>query len=180
MPASDASASPRHRSAPHDDDCRFEDLCSQRHARSPERGDRRWGRSRGTIDKQSRKVEIVCPRVRLPPKLRRSLACTKAIENTHDTISLVTQNVKRWRDASMALRWAAAGILEAKAGVRRLKVYRQLVVLRRALAEHQPRRLEIQGSLARHGRAIHACDCPLVFRDLPNGRFLLGTSTGNI
>ena len=36
----------------------------------------------------------------------------------------------------------AAGMLEAKAGFRRLKAYRQLTALRRALAEQQPRRLE--------------------------------------
>jgi hypothetical protein len=47
--------------------------------------------------------------------------------------------VKRWRDASMALRWAAAGMMEAKTGFRRLKAHRQLPALRRALAEHQAR-----------------------------------------
>ena len=71
----------------------------------------------------------------LPPELRRSLACTNAIENMQGTIRRVTRNVKHWRDASMALRWAAAGMLEAKAGFRRLKAYRQLPALRRALAD---------------------------------------------
>ena len=74
-------------------------------------------------------------RLRLPPELRRSLACTNAIENMQGTIRRVTRNVKHWRDASMALRWAAAGMLEAKAGFRRLKAYRQLPALRRALAD---------------------------------------------
>ena len=93
-------------------------------------------------------------RLRLPPELRRSLACTNAIENMQGTIRRVTRNVKRWRDASMALRWAAAGMLEAKAGFRRLKAYRQLPALRRALAEHQPRRLETAGL------ACPPCPCP--------------------
>ena len=84
-------------------------------------------------------------RLRLPPELRRSLACTNAIENMQGTIRRVTRNVKRWRDASMALRWAAAGMLEAKAGFRRLKAYRHLPALRRALAEDQSRRLERPG-----------------------------------
>ena len=48
-------------------------------------------------------------RLRLPPELHLSLACTNAIENMHGTIRRVTRNVKHWRDASMALRWAAAG-----------------------------------------------------------------------
>jgi putative transposase len=78
-------------------------------------------------------------RLRLPPELRRSLACTNAIENMQGTIRRVTRNVKRWRDASMALRWAAAGMMEAQAGFRRLKAYRQLPALRHALAEHDAR-----------------------------------------
>lgn len=84
-------------------------------------------------------------RLRLPAELRRSLACTNAIENMQGTIRRVTRNVKRWRDASMALRWAAAGMMEAKAGFRRLKAYRHLPALRRALADHQSRRLETPG-----------------------------------
>jgi hypothetical protein len=73
------------------------------------------------------------------------LACTNAIENMQGTIRRVTRNVKRCRDASMALRWAAAGMLEAKAGFRRLKAYRQLPALRQALAEHHSRRLQMNG-----------------------------------
>lgn len=37
----------------------------------------------------------------------------------------------------MALRWAAAGMLEAKADFCRFKAHRQLPALRRALTEHQ-------------------------------------------
>lgn len=63
-------------------------------------------------------------RLGLPSEPRRSLACTIATENRQGTIRRVTRNVKRWRDASMALRWAAAGMTEAKAGFRRLKASR--------------------------------------------------------
>jgi hypothetical protein len=49
------------------------------------------------------------------------------------TIRQVTRNVKRWYDAEMALQCAAAGMMEAKKG---LKAYRQLPRLRQALAEH--------------------------------------------
>jgi hypothetical protein len=45
--------------------------------------------------------------------------------------------VKRWRDASMALRWTSAAMLEAAKGFRRLKAHKQLSVLRAALAAHQ-------------------------------------------
>ncbi len=73
----------------------------------------------------------------------RDMACTNAIENMQGKIRRVTRNVKHWRDASMALRWAAAGMLEAKAGFGRLKAYRQLPALRRALAEHHSGRLDM-------------------------------------
>ncbi len=48
----------------------------------------------------------------------------------------VSRNVKRWRNAEMALRWTAAGLIEAQKTFRRLKAYRQLPVLRKALEEH--------------------------------------------
>ena len=42
-------------------------------------------------------------RLGLPPQLRRSLACTNAIENAIGTVRTVQRNVKRWRNAEMAV-----------------------------------------------------------------------------
>ena len=42
------------------------------------------------------------------------------------TVRRVCRNVKRWRNAAMALRWTAAGMMEAAKGFRRLKAYKQL------------------------------------------------------
>ena len=75
-------------------------------------------------------------RLGLPHELRRSLACTNIVENALGTVRQVTRNVKRWRHAEMALRWTAAGLLEAQKTFRRLKAYRQLPILRNALQEH--------------------------------------------
>jgi putative transposase len=75
-------------------------------------------------------------RLGLPSELRRSLACTNIIENMMGTVRRVSRNVKRWRSASMALRWTAAAMLEAKKGFRRLKAYKQLPKLRAALDTH--------------------------------------------
>jgi putative transposase len=72
-------------------------------------------------------------RLGLPTELRRSLACTNIIENMMGTVRRVSRNVKRWRSASMALRWTAAAMQEAKKGFRRLKAYKQLPKLRAAL-----------------------------------------------
>lgn len=76
-------------------------------------------------------------RLGLPLSLRRSLACTNIIENMMGTIRRVCRNVKRWRDASMAVRWTAAAMQEAANGFRRLKAHKQLPMLRAALVAHQ-------------------------------------------
>ena len=75
-------------------------------------------------------------RLGLPRELRRSLACTNIIENALGTVRQVSRNVKRWRHAEMALRWTAAGMMEAHKTFRRLKAYRQLPILRSALQDH--------------------------------------------
>lgn len=80
---------------------------------------------------------LTVTRLGLPPELRRSLASTNIIESMNAVIRQVCRNVKRWRDARMALRWTAAGMLEAAKGFRRLKAYRQLPVLKAALAKHR-------------------------------------------
>jgi len=101
--------------------------------------------------------EILCVvRLGLPQDLRRSLACTNIIENMNGTIRQVTRNVKRWRDASMALRWTAAGMMEAKKGFRRLKAYKQLPKLRDALLALKAARattLADHSNLANRGEA---------------------------
>ena len=51
----------------------------------------------------------------------------------------IDSNVKRWRNAEMALRWAAAGMMEATKGFRRLKAHKQLHILRAAMAVRHPR-----------------------------------------
>ena len=91
-------------------------------------------------------------RLGLPIELRRSLACTNIIENMMGSIRRVCRNVKRWRDALMALRWTGAAMLEAAKGFRRLKAHRQLPVLRSALvklqAEHSSKPVLEQNAMA--------------------------------
>lgn len=52
-------------------------------------------------------------------------------------IRQVCRNVKRWRDAKMALRWTAAGMLEAAKGFRRLNAHKQMPILKAALMRHR-------------------------------------------
>ena len=70
------------------------------------------------------------------------LACTNIAENMMGTIRRVTRNVKRWRNGRMALRWVAAGMMEAAKGFRKLKAHKQLPILRAALIAHQNRLAE--------------------------------------
>jgi putative transposase len=59
-------------------------------------------------------ILTVLSRLGLPPELRRSLACTNIIEHMMGTVRRVTRTVKRWSSPSMALRWTAATMHEAK------------------------------------------------------------------
>ena len=95
---------------------------------------------------------LTVTRLGLPAELRRSLACTNIIENMNGTIRRVCRNVKRWRNAGMALRWTAAGMMEAAKGFRRLKAHKQLPILRAALLAHQARHA-ISPNLELHAKA---------------------------
>src|SRR5262249_1585537 len=80
---------------------------------------------------------LTVTRLGLPKEIRRPLACTNIVENVMSTVRRVCRNVKRWRSASMALRWTAAAMEEAAKGFRRLKAHKQLPALRAALQAHQ-------------------------------------------
>jgi putative transposase len=75
-------------------------------------------------------IDELLTRLGLPKQLRCSLACITIIENLMSTVRRVCRNVKRWRSASMAMRWTAAAMQEAAKGFRRLKAQEQLATLR--------------------------------------------------
>jgi putative transposase len=95
---------------------------------------------------------LTVTRLGLPKELRRALACTNIVENVMSTVRRVCRNVKRWRSASMALRWTAAAMQEAAKGFRRLKAHKQLPALRAALEAHQMKS-STHGVLARQANA---------------------------
>jgi transposase-like protein len=95
---------------------------------------------------------LTVTRLGLPKELRRALACTNIVENVMSTVRRVCRNVKRWRSASMALRWTAAAMQEAAKGFRRLKAHKQLPALRAALQAHQMKG-STYGVLARQANA---------------------------
>jgi putative transposase len=74
-------------------------------------------------------------RLNVPPTLARTLRSTNAIESMISICRDHTRNVKRWRDGTMALRWCAAGMVEADKQFRRVNGHLHLRSLRDTL-EH--------------------------------------------
>jgi putative transposase len=75
-------------------------------------------------------------RLGVPPTLARTLRSTNPIESMIEICRDHSKNVKRWRDGTMALRWCAAGMLEAGHQFRRVNGHLHLPRLRTALEAH--------------------------------------------
>ena len=72
-------------------------------------------------------------RLNLPPTLARTFRSTNAVESMIGICREHAKNVKRWRDGQMALRWCAAGMIEAGKQFRRVNGHLHLPALRAAL-----------------------------------------------
>ena len=72
-------------------------------------------------------------RLGLPPTLARTFRSTNAIESMISICRAHARNVKRWRDGQMALRWCAAGMVEAGKQFRRVNGHMHLRSLRDTL-----------------------------------------------
>ena len=72
-------------------------------------------------------------RLGVPPTLARTLRSTNCIESMISVCRDHAGNVKRWRDGQMALRWCAAGMIEAGKQFRRVNGHLHLPTLRAAL-----------------------------------------------
>ena len=69
----------------------------------------------------------------LPPSLTRCLCTTNIIENPKGIVRRTSRRVTRYRDANMALRWTAAGFLEAQKSFRKIQGVKDLWILKTAL-----------------------------------------------
>jgi transposase-like protein len=76
---------------------------------------------------------LTVPRLGVPPTLARTLRSTNAVESMISICRDHAGNVKNWRDGQMALRWCAAGMLEAGKQFRRVNGHLHLTALRAAL-----------------------------------------------
>ena len=72
-------------------------------------------------------------RLAVPELLRQTLATTNPIESAFSVVQNVTARVKRWRDGDMRQRWCTAGLLRAESKFHRVKGYRHMSQLLKAL-----------------------------------------------
>jgi putative transposase len=77
-------------------------------------------------------------RLNVPPTLARTLRSTNCIDSMISVCREHAGNVKRWRDGQMALRWCAAGMVEAGKQFRRVNGHLHLPTLRAALESAEP------------------------------------------
>jgi putative transposase len=72
---------------------------------------------------------LIVQRLGVTGPLLRTLASTNPIESMIECVRRTARNVKRWSSGEMALRWTAAGMLEAEGQFRKIIGYRQLAKL---------------------------------------------------
>ena len=75
-------------------------------------------------------------RLGIPPTLARTLRSTNSIESMISIARAHSRNVKNWQNGTMALRWCAAGMVEAGKQFRRVNGHLHLPALRDALERH--------------------------------------------
>jgi len=76
---------------------------------------------------------LTLQRLGITGALYRTLRSTNAIENLNGGVGHFARHVRRWRDGRMLVRWIATALQEVQRGFRRVRGYRDLRVLTRAL-----------------------------------------------
>jgi len=83
---------------------------------------------------------LTITRLGVSSNLKRTLASTNPCESMLEIVRRTQRNVKRWSSGEMALRWTAAGMLEAEKQFRRIIGYRDLATLVVAIERDHDRR----------------------------------------
>ena len=87
-------------------------------------------------------------RLRLMPQLKQSFRTTNCIESLNSMVAQLTRNVKRWTNSNQRTRWLATALLDIEPRLRRVKGYRSLPTLRRALQKDLKLDTDWQDALA--------------------------------
>jgi putative transposase len=72
---------------------------------------------------------LTLTRLGITGSLKRTLESTNPCESMIACVRRTSRNVRRWQSGEMALRWTAAGMLEAERQFRRIIGYRDLAQL---------------------------------------------------
>ncbi|MCC6223815.1 MAG: transposase [Thermoleophilia bacterium] len=83
---------------------------------------------------------LTLTRLGITGSLKRTLESTNPCESMIECVRRTSRNVKRWQSGEMALRWTAAGMLEAERQFRRIIGYRDLAKLAVAIEHELTRR----------------------------------------
>jgi putative transposase len=97
---------------------------------------------------------VTVTRLRVLGDLKRTVQSTNPCESMIECIRRTAGNVKQWKNGDMALRWTAAGMLEAEQNFKRVKGYDDLAELA----------VQVEREIA---RAIAAADPPIPFTPEP-------------
>lgn len=76
---------------------------------------------------------LTLAKLNMPGALRTFLVTTNVIENLIGTARRISRYVKRWRSGKMIVRWTTIGLAQAEKHFRRVRGYRYLPLLVRAL-----------------------------------------------
>ena len=87
-------------------------------------------------------------RLGLMPQLKLSFRTTNCIESLNSMVGQLTRNVKRWKYSNQRYRWLGAALLDIEPRLRRIKGFRFLPLLRRALQKDLKLQPEAQYDLA--------------------------------
>jgi putative transposase len=82
---------------------------------------------------------LTLQRLGITDQLKRTLESTNPIKSMIEIVRRTSRNVKRWSSGEMALRWTAAGMLEAERQFRRVIGYKQLAALALAVERDMAR-----------------------------------------
>jgi putative transposase len=83
---------------------------------------------------------LTLTRLGVSGNLKRTLESTNPCESMIEIVRRTQRNVKRWSSGEMALRWTAAGMLEAERQFRKIIGYRDLATLVIAIERHHDTR----------------------------------------
>src|SRR5712692_8857689 len=103
--------------------------------------DRSYPGAAGSL-REGMEETLTLTRLGVSGNLKRTLESTNPCESMLEIVRRTQRNVKRWSSGEMALRWTAAGMLEAEKQFRKIIGYRDLatlvVAIERELDRHRP------------------------------------------